>query len=80
MGIAEDGQGIGRIRGDPYGAFGIGQRFDRISGSQQQGNVVIQNGGILALESERSLEESSSLAEILVLHLVFAGDEVSCGG
>jgi len=50
------------------------------SRSKEERDVVVQNGRILALETERGLKEGSGLAKILVLHLVFAGDEISRRG
>ena len=61
MRITEDGQRVGRIGGDPYRAFGIGQSFDRVSGPEKQSDVIIQNGGILALETKRGFKEVRAL-------------------
>ena len=80
LGIAQDGQGVGRIGSNPHRAFRVGQGLNRIPGSEQQRDVVVQEGRILALPAKRGLEEGSSLAKIPVLHLVFSGDEISRSG
>src|ERR1700730_2985156 len=80
LSISQDGQRVGGIGCNPYRTFRVRQSLNRVSGSQQQCDVIVENRRILTFEAEGGFEEGSSLAKIRFLHLVFSGDEISRSG
>ena len=78
--VSQNRERIGRVWRGTDGALGIRQRLGGIPGSNQQGGVVVQNCGILGIETQRGFEVGAGLAEISVIEFMLAGDEVAGSG